>query len=163
MNKEYLTVNEVSKMVQLTPQQVRRRIKTINTISSLLYKDNGEYKIHHLLLPQFRRKKQLKVFAYTQDFKGYSDKNIMVVMDDLINRLDANDVTIQYTIEKKKKDQTPHIHAIVEGVGSSHFIKIIRLMFGNISYKVDAIFNRLGWLEYIVKENNKIITITKNK
>ncbi len=164
MKKEYYTIKEVAQQTGLGIQSIRKRIKGMNTTHSLLHLNNGEYQIHQLLLPYFTRKKISQVFAYTLDFDhGYNDKDINIVMNYILSILSEYQIKIEYVIENKKKDETPHVHAIIEGITKTNFIKVIHKGKINKSYHIAPLYDKKGWLGYMKKDNKEIITITNKK
>lgn len=162
--KQYYTIKEVAKMVGLTTQSIRRRLSTINTTKQLLYKQDGCYYIHHLLLSKFARKRISNEFAYSLDFdKGYTGKEINEIMKHIVDSFGSDEITIEYTIEGKKKDNTPHIHAVVNTTNKRLFEQTVRLLLGNKSYDIQAIYNKEKWLCYMTKEVKTITKINNKK
>jgi hypothetical protein len=156
--KEYYTIKEVSQMVGLTPQSIRRRLTTITTTKDLLFMVYGQYYIHHLLLWRFKRKRISNEFAYSLDFpKTYTNKDIDTIIAYLVNDFGSDSITIDYVIESKKKDQTPHIHAVVNTSNKRLFEKKVKILLGGNSYHIQAIYNKNKWLDYM----RKVATITR--
>ena len=162
---EYMTVREVANEVGLSLQSVRKRLKTITSNKLLIHTaSNGEYQIHRLLLPKFAPKKIIKEFSYSLDFdNGYSDNDIHNVMEYILSLLNDFEVTIKYTIEYKKKDHTPHIHGIINGITKTNFIKYVHKGAINKSYMIKPMYDVKGWLNYITKESKEIITLSNIK
>lgn len=160
--KEYLTTNDVAKIVGLSTQTIRRKIKTIQTSKTMIYKDhNGQIKIHHLLLSHFgRATPKPKMFAFSLDFNHYqNNKEINQALEFGLKQLNSG-VIMEYVVEQKKKNNMLHIHASVEGVSKDKFIKMLKVLFGQ-SWKVKQLFDLEHWEYYMLKEN-KEITIIKN-
>lgn len=162
---EYMTVKEIAIEVGLSTQTIRKRLKNISNNKLLLHTTStGEYKIHRLLLPKFAAKKISKEFTYTLDFdNGYSDNDIHNVMNYILSLLNDFEITIQYVIEQKKKDNTPHIHGIIKGITKTNFIKYVHKGAINKSYMIKPMYDVKGWLNYITKESKEIITLTNIK
>lgn len=62
------------------------------------------------------------------------------------------DVKINYTIERKKANNKPHIHAYC----TVHPIKLenaLKLYFGGLSFKIQPCYDLTGWRKYITKED----------
>ena len=162
--KEYYTVKEVAKMVGLTSQSIRRRLTMITTTKDQLYKLDGQYYIHHLLVYRFKRKRISNEFAYSLDFpKNYTDNNIHEIIRHIVDDFGSDEITITYTIEHKKKDQIPHIHAVVNTSNKRLFLKKLHILLGGQSYKVDAIYDKNNWISYMTKETKTITTINNKK
>jgi hypothetical protein len=162
---EYMTVKEIAIEVGLSTQSIRKRLNNINNNELLLHKtSNGEYKIHRLLLPKFAAIKMSKEFSYSLDFdKGYTDNDIHNVMNYILSLLNDFEITIQYVIEQKKKDNTPHIHGIIKGITKTNFIKYVHNGVINKSFMIKPMYDVKGWLNYITKESKEIITISNIK
>jgi hypothetical protein len=157
--KEYYTVKEVSKLVGLTPQSIRRRLTTITTTKDLLFRLDGTWYIHQLILYKFKRKRITNEFAYSLDFPStYTNEDIDTILTYIVNDFGSDTITIDYTIEKKKKNGAPHIHAVVNTSNKRLFEKKVKILLGGNSYHIQAIYNKNKWLEYITKE---VATITR--
>ncbi len=166
LEKEYLTVNDISKQTDMSSRNVRRIINAIekNHSKELIHKDNNQqWQIHHILMSKFKpqRKRLKKYYALTIDpTTAYSNEDIHKLMKYIVDNMETGSVELNYVIEKKKgSDQRNHIHAFVRCSNKKRLIELIRMAFSTVSYHTADVFDLYGWESYITKENNNITTL----
>lgn len=77
------------------------------------------------------------------------DADSIKLMETLAQRLN---VDICFTIERKKANKKPHLHAYCI-VHPSTLEKVLKELFGGSSFKILPCYDLKGWQEYITKEN----------
>jgi hypothetical protein len=165
IEQEYYRVGEIGKMNNMTSRNIRKIISKLidDTTESLLHKDNnGLWKVHHLLLPNFKRKraeikKQLAISIDPVCF--YSEKEIIARLNQFILKLDDDDLEFNIVIEQKLKDGRNHIHGYYYTKKKREFITGLKFWLPGMSYHNSKMYDKEGWLSYITKDGNKIITI----
>lgn len=169
MKKEYYKVYEVSKMFKISSRHVRAKIKNLKEsgeFNNRIEKDGeGQWLIHHLTLPLFKRKRKEKntYYALTLTFdNNYTNSNIESVIQWVCNRTGLENIEFYYTIEKGMKAEKTHIHSFTNCNKKRSLIENLRLGFSNVGYKEAPVFDLEGWKNYITKDGNNIITV-KNK
>jgi hypothetical protein len=166
--KEYYTVNEISKYYKSTSRNVRRIIYTLREESSenLLRKgSNDKWEIHQLLLPKFKPQRVRKSKHYALTIcpnDNYSIKVINEMMRFICDNSSDSELEINYSIEASKtKDLHHHIHCYIKSDEKRELLKLIRESFYKIDYKEEKIYDLEGWKNYITKEGTQIITLNK--
>jgi hypothetical protein len=168
MINEYLTVKEISRKVNMTMRNVRKIVSKLKNekSESLIHKDkNNNWLIHHLLLPNFKRKRNKKesYYAITIDPSGdYTEKEIDEVFNYVVDKIDQTDLEFHYSIEKKIKDGKNHIHCFTNSIERKKLITALHLGFSKMSYFQSVIFDLDGWKNYITKTGTAIKMIKKN-
>ena len=162
MTKEYYKVYEISKMYKITTRYVRAKIKELKKtekFNNRIIKDNnGQWLIHELTLPNFKRQRKQKqpYYALTLDFKtNYSTKDIEQIIKFVCNNSSMDNLEFYYTIEIGSLRGKNHIHAYTNNRSKTELIKNLRLGFSDVGYKETPIFNLEGWKNYITKNGNK--------
>ena len=167
MTNEYLTVKEISRSVNMTMRNVRRIVSKLKEDKSeaLIFKDkNDNWRIHHLLLPNFRRQRTKKenYYALTIDPSGnYSEKEIDEVLSFVLGQIDQTDLDFHYSIETKVKDGKNHIHCYTNSRERKKLIACLHIGFSQMNYFQSAIFDLEGWKNYITKTGTEIKSIKK--
>jgi transcriptional antiterminator len=165
INKEYLTVTELSKHHKVSARHIRRIIEKLNigTTDGLLYKDaNNIWMVHHMLLNRFKpqRVRKEKYYALTIDpISNYEENEIHEILSFVSNQFAEKGLEINYTVESKKANGRNHIHCFIKCKNKKRLLQLIRLGFSSLSYSEADIYNLDGWKSYITKENNNIRTI----
>jgi hypothetical protein len=165
IKNEYLTVKEISKSVKMTMRNVRKIVSNLkeNKGDALMHKDkNDNWQIHHLLLPEFKRKRNKKehYYAISIDPSGnYTEKEIEEVLSFVLGQIDQIDLEFHYSVEKKLKDVKNHIHGFTNCTDKKKLITNLHLGFSKMSYFQSSIFDLQGWKNYITKTGTKIKTI----
>ena len=169
MNKEeYLSVKQISQLTELSTRHIRRIIGhlKLNHNDFMINKDKKEaWRIHHLLLPNFKpqRKRKNKYYALTIDpVKKYSEHDLHLIMKFVFDQLSDDKLEINYTIETKKANGVNHLHCFVKSENRKKIIDVIRIAFSEVSYKEAVMYDLEGWKSYITKDNNNIIKLKKN-
>ncbi|WP_264552987.1 hypothetical protein [Flavobacterium sp. N2038] len=166
MQNEYYNTTQISNLTELDPRQILYIIKQINTTNDLLFKNKrGEYQIHRLLLPRFKKSenKRIKHFAYSTDLpKGYTEKQLVDLMKYVLS-LCKDYTRIELSIEQKNKNGELHIHSILSTKNKTDYIRNMALVFGSHSYKCSKLFDRQNWVSYCTKYGTELITITNKK
>jgi hypothetical protein len=166
MQNEYYTTSQIAGLTGLNNNQVIYRAKKIITTKDLLFIDNsGTWRIHKLLLHEFKKvEKNIPTeYSYTANLPhDLSEKEIANVMKWVVSLCMSN-VKLEYTIERKKKDNFNHIHAVLTTRNLNEFKKNMKLAFHTQGYKHDLLYDRERWLKYITKDGHQIITITNKK
>jgi hypothetical protein len=168
INKEYLTVNDVSKYYKTTTRNVRRIISVIKdeaNINMLMKNNDNTWLIHHLLLPKFRpqRKRESKYYALTiRPSSDYSKKVLDEMMMFIFSQFADSELEINYTIECSEKNSFyNHIHCYVKTKGKRDLIRQFRELFYKLDYKQSSIYDLENWKKYITKEGSPIIQLKK--
>jgi len=166
MKNEYYTSTEISAITGLSQRQITYRAKLINATKELLYKDTtGQFKIHRLLLPRFKKKekKEIEIYAFSSDLpKGYTEPRIIEAMSFMLSQ--CNHYTkLEYSIEQKDATGELHIHSILTTENKTDFYNKMKESFGSQPHKYKTLFDRELWLQYITKYGTEIITITNKK
>lgn len=158
--KEYYTTTEVAIKHNIDVKTVQKRIKELSK-SSLIEKDNsGRWLVHHLALPKFKVAKESEFKAITIDTEcDYSYKDLSEVIYNIFARM-SGEITLNFTIETKRKDAKPHIHCYLQTEHAKRFIEHLK-HFVDCDYLMKDVFDLDGWKSYISKET-PIITLTKN-
>lgn len=168
MNKEYLTVNDISKHYQTTTRNVRRIINNIKDDKNelLIRKDNNDrWLIHELLLQKFKPQRIRKPKYYSLTIipnESHTITEINKMMQFVYDNSNDENLEINYTVEVGKLDNSlNHIHCYIKCKRKCELLSIIKETFYNLNYKQSEIYDLEGWKRYITKENNQIITINK--
>jgi NADH:ubiquinone oxidoreductase subunit C len=165
IEREYLTVNSIAKTNEMTARNVRKIINKIKHRKSkdLLYKDKlDQWQVHHLLLPEFKRKRNKieKHYALTIDpCCDYSNKDIDEIMQFVFTQTGDESLEINYTIEKKKANNQNHIHCYIKSTQKRKLLQSVKLAFTKTNYYENDIYDLEGWKRYITKDGNPINTI----
>ncbi len=168
IEKEYLTVQELSKYHKTGIRNIRKIIKSIQptTSAELLKKDEvNRWLVHHLLLPKFTPKNKIKSKYYALSIdpcNDYTEADIDAVMKFVYDNMNDTSLEIYYVVEQKKANNKNHLHCYINCNQKRKLIESLRLGFSRISYKETNIYNLEGWKNYMQKENNNIKNI-KNK
>lgn len=169
IKQEYYTVSELSKENDMSSRNIRKIINTLKdkTSNSLLYKDkNNTWRVHHLLLPKFkrRRRKYKQYIAFTIDPSAiYSEKEILERFRELVLMLDDDNLELEIVIEKKAKNHRRHIHGYYRTLKKREIRRGLKFWFPEMSYHETKTYDMEGWKNYITKEGSNIITINKIK
>ena len=164
---EYLTVKEISTKYEMCTRNVRRIISNLtdNCSEAMLYKNkNGEWMVHHLLVPKFKpqRTRKNKYYALSIDpCTDYSKSDIDVVMKFAYEQMGDDVLEINYVVEQKKSNNRNHLHCYVKCSNKKKLINCFKLGFSQISYHESVIFDLNGWKDYIKKDGSQIITLKK--
>jgi NADH:ubiquinone oxidoreductase subunit C len=165
IEKEYFTVSEISKKNNMTARNVRKIITRIKPSKGdeLLHKDKlDQWQVHHLLLPEFKRKRNKveKHYALTIDpCCDYSNKDIDEMMQFVFTQTGDENLEISYTIEKKKANNQNHIHCYIKSNQKRKLLQCVKLAFTKTNYYENDIYDLEGWVRYITKDGNPINTI----
>lgn len=170
IKNEYLTVAELGKQNKMTTRNVR---KIINELSEhkgeeLLFKDkNRRWRVHQLLKHKFKRKrgKTERYFAFSFDvYSNYSENDIKNIMRYVFNQVDDQDLEINYIVEYKKANGQPHIHSYIKSTSKKvEVLKNLKLIFSEMSFHEQTVYDLERWKKYITKDGSPIITIKKEK
>lgn len=162
---EYVTVREISAKYEMCTRNVRRIISNLtdNQSESMLHKNkNGEWMIHHLLVPKFKpqRMKKNKYYALSIDpCTYYSKTDIDVVVKFAMEQMGDNAIEINYVVEQKKSNNRNHLHCYVKCSNKKKLLDCFKLGFSRITYHESVIFDLNGWKDYIMKEGSQIMTL----
>lgn len=164
---EYLTVGEISKKCNMTARNVRKIITKLKVVKNenLLHKNQlDEWQIHHLLLPEFKRKrvKLDKYFALTIDpCYNYTTSEIDTIMSYIFsgNGSIDNGLEINYVVEQKKSNNQSHIHCYIKTNQKRKLMQSVKESFSHTSYHESDVFDLEGWKNYITKNGNPITTL----
>jgi hypothetical protein len=162
---EYVTVREISAKYEMCTRNVRRIISNLtnNQSESMLYKNkNGEWMVHHLLIPKFKpqRTRKNKYYALSIDpCTDYTKKDIEGVMKFAYEQMGDEVLEINYVIEQKKSNNRNHLHCYVKCSNKKKLLDCFKLGFSRISYHESVIFDLNGWKDYIMKDGSQIITL----
>jgi len=165
ITKEYLSVTEISKICDMTARNVRKIIMKIRQGKSIdmLFKDAlNRWNIHHLLLPEFKRKrtKSEKHFALTIDpCDNYTRNDLDTIIKYIYEETNDSEMELNYTIEEKKSNKQNHIHCYIKGGSKKDLLQSIKLAFSRTSYHESDIYDLEGWKNYITKDGNAITTL----
>ena len=165
IEKEYLNVQEISKKFKVTSRNVRRIISALAEEKSeeLLFKDSTNiWQVHRLLLPKFKpqRVRKQKYYALSIDPpNSLTTKEIDEIMEFVFDRMENQNIEINYVVEKKKSNSHHHLHCFINCNQKKKLIENLKLGFSNISYHQTDIFDLEGWKNYITKEGNLIKTL----
>ncbi|NEV94169.1 hypothetical protein G3567_08435 [Psychroflexus sp. YR1-1] len=166
--KEYLRVSEIAKIKGMTSRNVRKIITELSEFKNedLLRKNKaGQWEVHHLLEPKFKRKRNYKQKYFALSFKTYKEykpKEISKILEHVFREIDDPSLEIHYTIEKRKANGQPHVHGYVKISNKKReLFKTLKLLFANMSYHESQIFDLNGWKKYITKEGCTIISLIK--
>jgi len=168
IKQEYYSVKEISQQTGLSSRHIRRIVQNISNEHSkdVLYKNqNEEWRIHHLLLSNFKpqRIRKNKYYALTIDpVHHYSDSDLHRIMAFVYSQMPDEQLEINYVIEPKKATQVNHLHCFVKCQNRKKLIDTIRIGFSDLSYREAVVFDLAGWKAYIMKNNNNITTLKKH-
>lgn len=170
IEKEYLSVAEISKQRGMTTRNVRRIISELSETKNeeLLRKDkNNKWEVHQLLKPQFKRQRNRKqqYFAFSIDAnKNLTTNDIKQIMKHAFGQVDDEELEINYTIESKKTNGQLHVHSYIKSPNKKvEILKTLKLLFENLSYHESKIFDLERWKLYITKDGSPIITLKKDE
>jgi hypothetical protein len=167
IQKEYLTIKEISQKYNLSTRHVRRLVaKKVNeTTKELIHKDeNNNWAVHHLLLSKFKpkRKRKNKYYALTVDpCDGFTTEDIDKIMLFVFEQMNDPQLEINYTVEHKKANSRNHLHCFVKCSNRKRLLEYIKLGFSKVSYHESVMYDLEGWKKYITKDNNNITTLKK--
>lgn len=167
ITQEYYTVNELSKLNDMTARNIRKIIAGLQSEKneSLLYKDaNNSWRVHHLLLPSFRRKrtKAKKYNAITIDpVETYSIDEIIERLTQAVNMLDDLTLEFKVVIEPKLANGRNHIHGYYHTSKKRALMNALKFWFPSMNYHITEAYDLEGWISYITKNGEELITITK--
>lgn len=162
---EYLTVKEISIKYEMGARNVRKIISKLTETCSeaTLYKNkNGEWQVHHLLVPKFKpqRTRKNKYYALSIDpCTDYSKSDIDVVMRFAYEQMGDDVLEINYVVEQKKSNNRNHLHCFVKCSNKKKLLDCFKLGFSRISYHESVIYDLNGWKDYILKDGSQIITL----
>ncbi|MGZ5486751.1 MAG: hypothetical protein ACXWFB_12745 [Nitrososphaeraceae archaeon] len=162
--KEYLSIAEMSLYHSVSKRTILNRVKSLvkEVLSTLLFKKNGEWYIHHLLVPKFVPKYKLhpKQIAFSVDpCAYYSESDIENIMEFIFGNINQSTTEIQYVIERKISNNQNHLHCLITGGKMRDIVKSFKLGFGEISFKKNKIYDLSGWKRYMKKMGSKLITL----
>lgn len=166
IDKEYLSVIEISKHQKVSTRQIRNIITRLAKEKSeeLIYKDStNRWMVHRLLLPKFQPQRILKqkYYALTIDPPiNYSVADIDVIMSFVIGKMENPNVEINYLVERKKSNNKNHLHCFINCNQKKKLIENLRLGFSNLSYHQTEIYDLQGWKNYILKDGGQLKTLT---
>lgn len=169
VKQEYLSVANIANQCNMTTRNVRRIINELSETKNkhLLHKDNyNRWQVHQLLKPKFKRQRNRKQPYFALSFKadkGYSSEDISKIIEYAFSQIDDHSLEINYVIEYKKANGQPHIHSYIKSMKKVEVLKILKLLFANLSFYESKIFDLPRWQQYITKEGSPIITLTKNE
>ena len=90
------------------------------------------------------------------DLREHQRKDIPELMDYLSARINCN---IHYVTENKMKNNSPHIHGVLQTSMSKQTVqRHVNDVFNGSSYKVDYPFDVAGWVGYMTKETKSVLT-----
>ncbi len=167
IEKEYYTVQEVSKKMETCSRNIRKTINKIkNTVGSeLLYKDvNNRWKIHHLIIPKFKRKnkRKPKYYALSMDpVNNYTVKEIESIIEFVCEQMKETSIEINYVIEPKIANGRHHLHCYVNCGKKRKLIEQFQLGFSQLSYQQNEIYDLERWKNYMIKDGEKIKCVKK--
>jgi len=167
IQKEYLTVNELSKLYKIGARNIRKIIEKIlpTTNKNLLGKDsNNRWLIHHILWPKFKptRIVEQQYYALTIDPpSSFTDSEIHEIMRFVLGRMEGPNLEINYAIGKKKANGKKHLHCFINCKQKRKLLENLRLGFSNMGYHEQDIYDLQGWKDYIKRDGDKITTIKK--
>lgn len=166
--KEYLRVSEIAKLRGMTSRNVRKIITELSEFKNedLLRKNKaGQWEVHHLLEPKFKRKRKFKQEYFALSFKTYKEyksEEISKILERVFSDIDDPSLEIHYTIEKRKANGQPHVHSFIKTSNKKReLFKTLKLLFSNMSYHESKIFDLKQWQAYITKEGSPIISLKK--
>lgn len=165
IEKEYLSVAEISKQQKTSTRQVRNIVGELakEMKEELIYKDSHHrWMIHRLLLPKFQPKRKIKqkYYALSVDTcSSYSSGDIDKIMEFVIGRMENPNIEINYVVEQKNKDGKNHLHCYINCNQRTKLIENLRLGFSNLSYYQTEIYDLDGWKDYITKDGGTIKTL----
>lgn len=162
--KEYYTVKMIAEHFNISRKTVYRTIDKLKSDhSNLLLGKSAKYSwlVHHLLLNKFKPKRVRKVqpsLAVTIDFGINSHAEaISKSMECLFDYLQDEKASIEYSVERKKSDNTQHIHALIESSDSKSVTKKVFDLFRGLSIRIKKVYYKEGWKNYIKKESPAIL------
>lgn len=163
ITQEYYSVKELSKLHGMTPRHIRRIMTKLidEGKRNLIFKENGNWKIHHLLESKFnpiRIHKKKWIAINIDPSQELSNEKIKSIMKFVFEQMGEGTI-INYTIEGKRSNQRNHIHGYVNCQSKRKLVEAIKLGFGNVSYLITEVYDLQGWISYITKENNEIINL----
>lgn len=167
ITQEYYSVSEISKLNDMTARNIRKIIAGLQNDKnkSLLYKDaNNAWRIHHLLLPNFKRKrtKVKKYHAITIDpVESYSMDEIIERLSQVARMLDDSSLEFNIIIEQKAANGLNHIHGYYHTAKKRALMNGLKFWFPSMSYHVTEVYDLEGWINYMTKNGDELITITK--
>ncbi len=162
IEKEYLTVNQISKLKKISSRHVRRIISTLYRQVSLelLHKDKSKrWSIHPLLAYRFNaiRKKRVNYYSFTIDpCCDLNINHIHQIMEFSFKQMKKTQCEINYTVERKKSSGYNHIHCYISCSNKKKLISCLRMGFVNLNYNECKTYDLAGWKKYITKESKKI-------
>ena len=168
IEKEYLTVKDLSKYHKVGARHIRKIIEKIkpDTTPQLIYKDaNNTYMVHHILTSKFKpsRIHNQKYYALTvTPSDDVTEKLIHEVMRFVVDKMEGPNLEINYTIERKKATGQNHLHCYINCNQKRKLIELLRLGFSRLQYHESEIFDLENWKKYMTKDGNKITTIKKD-
>lgn len=135
--------------------------------SDLIYKDglNG-WRIHHLLLPHFKRKRKPKTHYTAINItpsSSMTEDEIHMVMDYVMERMDGCKTELNYVIERGNENENNHVHGFVMSNNRLLFREMIKEGFPDASYLQRKVFSLSGWKIYMTKYGSEIRTIKNEK
>ena len=168
MEKEYYRVYEISKMNTITARYVRSKIKELvdtGKFTNRITKDSeGQWLVHHLALPNFKRIRKPKqpYYALTVTFNSnYTRKNVEDVMKWVFDSTGIDGLEMHYSIETGAIAGKKHVHSFTNCNQKRKLMTNLKLGFSEVGYKEVPIYDLEGWKNYITKDGNKIITLNK--
>ncbi len=173
IEQEYFTSKQVSNQTDISERSVTKKARELAETKpeSMIYKDglNG-WRIHHLLLPSFKRKRKRKVgrkpryHSLTIDPNTpISAKDIHELLEYAVRGMGYKDVEFNYTIEQGLINKHNHIHAYYKTEDQEQFMLLLKNSFSEMNYYKQEIHDLDGWITYITKTDFPITTIKNNK
>ncbi len=163
MIKEYYTVNELSRLNNMTARNIRKIINSLKEKNELLiFKKDNVWMVHHLLIPKFKRKRT-KVKSYNaitiDPVENYSIEEIYERLKQTAILLNDKELEFKITIEPKISDSLNHIHGYFVTGKKRAFINCLKFWFPDSSYHIVNAYDLDGWKAYMTKTGAEIITI----
>ena len=165
IRQEYYTPKEVGIMNETGARNVRKIAKGLseNHSSDLIYKDglNG-WRIHHLLLPHFKRKRKPRTHYTAINItpsSSMTEEVIHKVMGYIMKRMDGCKTELNYVIERGDENENNHVHGYVMTNNRLLFREMIKEMFPDVNYLQRKVFHLDGWKTYVTKKGSQITTL----
>lgn len=169
ITQEYYSVSQLSKLNDMTARNVRKIIAGLQSEKneSLVYKDaNNTWRVHHLLLHFFKRKrtKNNKHYAITIDpVETYSIEEIVERLSQVMKTVDNSNFELKVTIEPKLANGRNHIHGYFNTSNKKTLMNGLKFWFPSMSYHLSEAYDLDGWISYMTKSGAEIITVSKNE
>ncbi|WP_339917983.1 hypothetical protein [Yeosuana marina] len=168
IEKEYLTVNDLSKHHKTTARNIRRIITNLNERKNgyMIHKDKMErWQVHHLLIKEFKpqRRRDSKYYALTiRPPYAYSKDVLISMMKMVFDKCEDEELEFNYTIEAGKfNSEYHHIHCYIKTKRKQELNHQIREVFYKIDMKQNKVYDLERWKRYITKDGSPIIKLKK--